>query len=145
MDADLFADLFFNTFEASLSDNTTVELFEDGSATDVTFYNRQRYCDLVIAARLEEGAAQCNAVLAGLRTVVPPIRLLSLLTARELELLTCGEAEVDIAHLKEHTTYGANVPQQERERHITFFWKVHSHSNHIAITQQSHSNHVAIT
>jgi len=124
IDADMFNDIFFNTFEVDLSDGTTLELLDDGASVDVTFANRHRYCDLAIAARLEEGAQQCDAILAGLRTVVPAIRLLPLLTARELELLTCGEADVDLAMLKRHTSYGASITGGENAPHIRIFWQV---------------------
>lgn len=50
VDEDLFAELFFNAFETSLSDGTLVELVEGGSATDVTFHTRGRYCDLALQA-----------------------------------------------------------------------------------------------
>ena len=43
---------------------------------------------------------------------------------RELELLTCGEATVDLVALKKHTTYGATVSGGEREPQIKIFWDV---------------------
>ena len=35
------------------------------------------------------------------------------MTGRELEKLTCGEAEIDVAQLKAHTSYGGD----RRRRH----------------------------
>ncbi|KAL3894215.1 MAG: hypothetical protein SGPRY_013867, partial [Prymnesium sp.] len=100
IDADLFGDLFFNTFEVTLSDGT-MELIEDGSSKDVTFYNRHRFCDLAIAARLEEGRVQCRAVLDGLRSV----------------------ADIDLEMLKRHTSYGASITNGANEPHVKIFWQ----------------------
>jgi len=120
IDEESFGDLFFETFETRLSDGSSVELLEDGAATDVTFSSRGRFADLTIAARLAEGAAQCEALLAGVSSVVPSARLLSLLTGKELELLTCGEADVDVAALKAHTAYGATAAAGMV--HVRYFW-----------------------
>lgn len=68
--------------------STQVELIEGGSLKKVTFHNRHKFCDLAIAARLKEGVSQCRELLSGLRSVVPSVRLLSLLTGHDLELLT---------------------------------------------------------
>eukprot|EP00327_Prymnesium_parvum_P027476 CAMPEP_0195591054 /NCGR_PEP_ID=MMETSP0814-20130614/34454_1 /TAXON_ID=97485 /ORGANISM="Prymnesium parvum, Strain Texoma1" /LENGTH=309 /DNA_ID=CAMNT_0040730097 /DNA_START=1 /DNA_END=930 /DNA_ORIENTATION=- len=152
VDAELFGDLFFNTFEVTLSDGTVMELMDNGRSKNVTFHNRHTYCNLAIAARLHEGdngrsknvtfhnrhtycnlaiaarlhegTTQCHAVLAGLRTVVPSIRLLSLMTGHDLELLTCGEAAIDLQMLKRHTSYGASLPGGANEPHIRLFWQV---------------------
>jgi len=122
IDEEMFGDLFFETFETRLSDGSTVELIEDGAATDVTFSTRGRFADLTIAARLAEGAAQCEAVLAGVASVVPSARLLSLLTGKEFERLTCGESDVDVAALKAHTSYGATAAAGMA--HVRYFWAV---------------------
>ena len=122
IDEDTFGDLFFETFETSLSDDSSVELIEDGAATDVTFHTRAKFADLVINARLSEGALACEALLAGISSVVPSARLLSLMTGRELEKLTCGEAEIDVAQLKAHTSYGATAAAGMA--HVRFFWAV---------------------
>ena len=122
IDEDMFADLFFETFETRLSDGSTVELLEDGAATDVTFSTRDRFADLTIAARLAEGGTQCEALLAGIVSIVPSTRLLSLLTGLELEKLICGEADVDVAALRHHTSYGATAAGGMA--HVRYFWAV---------------------
>ena len=122
IDEETFGELFFETFETRLSDGSSVELIEDGAATDVTFATRGRFAELAISARLAEGAAQCEALLAGVASVVPSARLLSLFTGRELERLTCGEADVDVAALKAHTSYGATAAAGMA--HVRYFWAV---------------------
>ena len=97
-----------------------VELMEDGAATDVTYASRGRFADLTIAARLNEGAAQCDALMAGIASVVPSTRLLSLLTGKQLEQLTVGEADVDVATLRAHTSYGATAAAGMA--HVRYFW-----------------------
>eukprot|EP00964_Phaeocystis_antarctica_P055347 scaffold32561_cov63-Phaeocystis_antarctica.AAC.1 len=110
------------SFEASLSDGSSRELIEEGSATPVTFATRHRFAELAIAARLHEGAVQCDAILGGLQAVVPSARLLRLMSGKDLQLLVCGEADVDLGTLHKHTKYGAGVA--ETQRHVKFFWDV---------------------
>ena len=119
---EMFGELFFETFETRLSDGSTVELIEDGAANEVTFSSRGRFADLTISARLAEGAIQCDALLAGIASVVPSARLLSLLSGRELERLICGEADVDVAALRAHTSYGATAAAGMP--HVRYFWAV---------------------
>jgi len=121
VDADLFEDIFFNTFEVVLSDGRLLELMPGGSSTDVTFASRGRYVDLALAARLAEGKAQCDEMLAGIATMLPSARLLSLLTGHQLQLLTCGEADVDVEVLRAHTRYGAGVTP--KQRHVRYLWQ----------------------
>lgn len=122
VDESSFSELFFNAYEVELSDGATVELIEDGSATDVTFATRHRFVELAIAARLAEGAAQCEAVLSGLASVVPSARLLTLMTGHELQRLACGEADVDVKQLRLHTSYGATAAASMP--HVRYFWAV---------------------
>ena len=84
----------------SLSDGTSLELVEEGAATQVTFASRHRFVHLAIQARLNEGAAQCDAIQAGLQAVLPCSRLLRLMSGKELQLLVCGEADVDLATVR---------------------------------------------
>ena len=96
IDEDSFGDIIFDNFEATLSDGSVRELIEEGSSTPVTFGTRHAFARLAVAARLHEGAAQCDAILAGLHAVLPAARLLQLMSGRELRLLVCGEADVDL-------------------------------------------------
>lgn len=117
-----FGELFFESFEVQLSDGTPLELMPSGANTPVTFHSRGRFCDLALSARLTEGAAQLGALLAGISSLVPCSRLLSLLTHDELSYLACGEADVDVEALRSHTRYGAGV--NPKHRHIALFWSV---------------------
>jgi len=53
-------------FTTCLSDGTEVELVEDGRNIDVTFANRNKYCELVEKIRMEESKVQIAAIRGGL-------------------------------------------------------------------------------
>ena len=44
------------------------------------------------------------------------------MSGKELQLLVCGEADIDLDTLKKHTKYGAGV--SEAQRHVRYFWEV---------------------
>jgi len=44
------------------------------------------------------------------------------MSGKDLQLLVCGEADVDLGTLRRHTKYGAGV--LESQRHVKFFWDV---------------------
>lgn len=52
IDEDTFSMTFFETFTTTTSDDRVVELIPRGSCNDVTFNNRNEYCDLVINVSL---------------------------------------------------------------------------------------------
>jgi len=87
---------------------------------DVTFENRQRYCDLVEQYRLHEFDVQAAAVRKGLATIVP-IHMLNLLTWEELERSVCGSAEVDVDLLESCTHYDGC---SRSDKHIENFWSI---------------------
>lgn len=119
VDAETFPDVIFETFCTQLSDGSEVELMPDGASVSVTFANRADYCDRVSRARLHESQRQCDAMLEGISAMVPQ-RLLSLFTWKQLELLTCGSADVSVEALRSRTKYGVGV--SSTQRHIRYFW-----------------------
>jgi|TARA_B100000524_G_scaffold272304_1_gene150379 E3 ubiquitin-protein ligase HERC2 len=98
-----------------------MELCERGAEIEVSFHNRRRYCALVRRARLEEATLQARAVMRGLGSILP-VRLLALFSARELELMTCGQADIDIVELRKHTRYG--VGENPTASHFNILWEV---------------------
>ena len=120
VDAELFADVIFETFTTQLSDGSEVALLPNGSAIDVTFDNRHEFCDAVRQARLHEAQHQCDAILQGLSYVVPQ-RVLTLFTWQQLELLTCGSKEIDLEMLRTKTKYGVGVSPSQR--HVRYLWQ----------------------
>lgn len=107
-------------FTTKLSDGTVVELKENGTSIQVNAENRQEYVGLVLAARLTEHTSAIEAIRRGISKIVP-IQLLNMLTARDLELLICGNSFIDIDLLRRHTKYSGVSPDAP---HIDMFWRV---------------------
>jgi len=120
VDAENFVDLYGFTFTYSSSDETVVELVENGKNIPVTWETRHLYSKLVKEFRLHEVQLQVQAIRKGLVSVIPA-RFLSLLTWKELELEVCGLSEIDIPLLKQNTVY---VGCTSTDQHIKFFWNV---------------------
>jgi hypothetical protein len=117
-----FARAFSLTFTTFGSDGHLVELLPGGSSKAVTFSERLLYCDLVETYRLQEFDTQVDALRRGLATVVPE-RSLKLFTAKELEVLVAGNAEIDLQLLQQHTMYEGYSRNDPTIRH---FWAVMS-------------------
>lgn len=102
-----------------------VELKDNGAELPVTYDTRTEFADLVLKARLNEAEQQiaslrkgtsmhCASVflpppsqalcLTGLNAVVP-VGMLSLFSWGDLELMVCGNPEIDIESLRKHTIY----------------------------------------
>ena len=146
MTEETFDDIYgTQTFTYSSSDETIVELKDNGRNIKLTWANRAEYVKLVKEFRLYECDTQVQAIRRGLTSVIPA-RFLSLLTwkvrcltpcvgllltqrvlvllaawLQELELEVCGSPEVDIEMLKQHTTYSGCAVT---DPHITHFWAV---------------------
>jgi hypothetical protein len=118
--AETFSMVFFLTFTCMTADDRTIELEPDGSKREVTFENRMEYCDLVERYRLHEFDVQVEALRAGLATVVP-MRLLSLFTWDQLEMMVCGQSQVDISLLRSVAEYSSCSANDE---HVRNFWQV---------------------
>jgi len=120
IDEDNFEDVYGLDFTYPSADGTLVELVENGTEKPVTWSNRSEYVRLVLDFRLHELALPVRALRAGITSVIPA-RFLSLLTWKELETETCGQAEIDIDVLKANTVYGGCGPH---DPHIRHFWAV---------------------
>ncbi|DAZ99878.1 TPA: hypothetical protein N0F65_008621 [Lagenidium giganteum] len=109
-------DLRFTAFDCT---GREVELVEGGRTKRVTFANRLEYCSLAERYRLYEGAAQVAAMVRGFATV-SAVRVLTLLTWQEMEMLTCGSPKIDINHWKQHTRYDGYT---ENDETVKLFWE----------------------
>ena len=119
IDAETFRISFFETFTTVSTDDRTVELVPGGAHRDVTFDSRLEFCDLVENYRLHEFDRQAAAVRSGLATIIP-VKLLSLFTWDQLEVMVCGVPEIDIALLQKVTEYSQCSASDE---HVKFFWR----------------------
>lgn len=99
-----FDHLIQEKFTTQLSDGRVVELKTGGKDESVTFENREEFIKLVIQARLSESDQQIRAMKKGLDAVVPA-NLLSLFSWYDLEVMVCGNPEIDVEVLRKHTIY----------------------------------------
>jgi E3 ubiquitin-protein ligase HERC2 len=119
LDKESFNVSFYETFTTISSNDKIVELMPNGSNIDVTYANREEYCDLVLKYHLHQFDQQADAVRHGLATIVP-ISMLSLFTWERVEMMVCGVAEVDVRLLESVTDYSSCSPA---DAHIQFFWQ----------------------
>lgn len=114
-----FEDLFDQMYVAQMSDGTEVELVPEGAQQRVSYVDRFAFTVMLLRARLRESELQLNAIRSGLYSIVPP-HALPLFTWEELELLVCGRPAVDVALLREATTFGSGIGPNSP--HIRRFW-----------------------
>jgi hypothetical protein len=125
-------------FRTVTSTGKTVELKPGGNDIPVTWANRDEFLRLEEQFRLREFDTQVLAIKKGLATIVP-VQLLPLFTPRQLELMVCGAGHIDIAYLKENTTFRApmtadlpvvtylfealeSFTQAQRKQFLRFVW-----------------------
>jgi len=108
-------------FTVPLSNGMQFNLIKNGGNIPVTKDRVKEYVFLAINKRLNESKPQIEAFLSGLATIIP-IEYLSLFTAEELQRLICGKPTVDIAYLKKHTIYDADIAKKRQL--IDNFWDV---------------------
>jgi E3 ubiquitin-protein ligase HERC1 len=108
-----------SVFTVPAVDGTPVELIPDGLDTPLTPDNYREYVQLAIQFKLHEMDEQVGAMARGLGAIVPE-RALRLCTWSELELLVCGNPEVDVATLQRHTTYHGF---RRSDRAVKYFWE----------------------
>ncbi|CAM9878069.1 unnamed protein product [Chrysoparadoxa australica] len=109
------------TWSAQGSNGVTTDLVPGGSRRSVKSDELQSFAHALVEYRLQEGDKAMFAVRDGLASVVPA-PILPLLTWRELELLVCGTAGVDIDLLQQNTEYDDYISPSDK--HIQSFWRV---------------------
>jgi len=105
VDADTFADLFFETFTTYLADGSSVELIPGGRNIDLTFHNRFEYCDLVLQTQMHAYDKQIKAIREGINYIVPLNIIDGFFTHSQLETLICGKLNMNIDLLRSQTEY----------------------------------------
>jgi other hect domain ubiquitin protein ligase E3 len=121
MDKVTFENAIFDTFTASMSDGSRVELIPNGESIPVTYERRHEFVKKLLIMRLKEAEMQCNAVRGGIEQIVP-IDLLNFFTWNEFESMVCGSQELDEEMLKRNTKYSGNY--NENLPLIKMFWEV---------------------
>jgi hypothetical protein len=111
-------------FTAQLSCGREIELIPGGRNVALTFQNRKLFASLMMRSRLSESRVQMAAVRRGLAHIVPMAQLLRLFTWRELEVIVCGDENVDLGLLREQTRYSGVFEDNESHRVVQWFWEV---------------------
>ena len=93
-----------HTMSTLLSDDTVVDLEENGRNIPLKRANAQSYCDKALKARLEESKQQVEALAAGIDKTFDR-RFLRMMNWRFLEYKIVGMNEVSVERLKQITSY----------------------------------------
>eukprot|EP01012_Entosiphon_sulcatum_P013944 TRINITY_DN19103_c0_g1_i1.p1 TRINITY_DN19103_c0_g1~~TRINITY_DN19103_c0_g1_i1.p1 ORF type:complete len:4696 (+),score=503.71 TRINITY_DN19103_c0_g1_i1:1491-14090(+) len=102
---EIFGDLrIYESFEVRGVDGGVTILAGQYEKVPVTFGNRTLFVDLAQSFKANECRPQLLALRKGLEAVIPH-QYLALFTWRELELMICGQPEVDVEVLRRHTIY----------------------------------------
>lgn len=107
-------------FEAEDMNGHFVPIVPGGGHIRLTFHNREEYVEKAIHFRLHELDQQVAAVREGMASIVP-VPLLSLYTARMLEVSVCGSEQIDIHILKKVASYGDGI--SENDEIIKWLWQ----------------------
>jgi len=99
-----------------------IELRPGGCHISLEFENKEEYVECIKTFQLREWNSRTRVrhILAGLSTTAPTSFIQNTFTAEEAELRLCGEAEVNIKFLQEHTIYQVGITQQDQ--HVQHFW-----------------------
>lgn len=118
---DIGLDLTLSTEDHSFGRSRTIDLIKNGRNTKVTEENKEKYVSLVCQHRMTTAIEeQIKAYLDGFYELVKP-DLISIFTAKELELLISGMPDIDIHDLKKHTDYQG---YKTSDKEIGWFWKI---------------------
>jgi len=118
---EVFTEKFGHVRWVFVKNGKEVELVPNGSNICVTWERRGEYVDKIVDMQLKEDEEQHRAIKAGFGNILPD-DYLSMFTARELEVVICGDPEVlNIQVLKENANYEGTV--KPTDPHVTYFWR----------------------
>lgn len=116
---DIGLDLSFSTEAHSFGRSHTIDLIPNGRNIKVTEENKEKYVSLICQHRMTTSIEkQIKAYLDGFYELVKP-ELISIFTAKELELLISGMPDIDIHDLKKNTDYQG---YRSTDKEIEWFW-----------------------
>jgi len=118
---DIGVELTFSTEDHSFGRSQTIDLIENGRNIVVTEKTKEKYVSLVCQHRMTTAIqSQIKAYLEGFHELVKP-ELISIFTAKELELLISGMPDIDIDDLKKNTDYQG---WKATDKEIGWFWSI---------------------
>ncbi len=118
---DIGVELTFSAETHSFGRSHVVDLIPNGRNIKVTEENKEKYVSLVCQHRMTTAIEkQIKAYLDGFYELVKP-DLISIFTAKELELLISGMPDIDIHDLKKNTEYQG---YRATDKEIGWFWNI---------------------
>ena len=121
---DLTLEEFNEHFEGGLvlnDDNTSSNNVKECITYDSNMKLKLKYINQVLTLKLTECDIQINAIRKGLCSIIP-VSLLKLITHSELEVLICGEKNVDIDLLKLNTNLSGDLT--ENSQNVKWLWEI---------------------
>eukprot|EP00941_MAST-03F_sp_MAST-3F-sp1_P006463 g6463.t1 len=109
------------TFSIRAMDGRHLPLCKGGFTIPVSLENKKLFLQLARKFRLQESELQIDAVMKGLKLIIPS-RLLQIFTPIEARDLICGVADVDVNLLAACASYEDGLSKNSRE--VQFLWKV---------------------
>ncbi|KDO24857.1 hypothetical protein SPRG_09689 [Saprolegnia parasitica CBS 223.65] len=98
-----------------------LDLIPNGRAIDVTSANKQAYVDAMVRHLVcGRWSQQIGRLVRGFYTVLPP-ELISVFDYKELELVLCGTAEIDVSDWRAHTIVSRSL---QCTNALEWFWDV---------------------
>jgi hypothetical protein len=115
-------DLSFSVDIVELGVHRVHDLIVGGSHIRVSQENKEEYVQRVIEFKMRDAfRPQIESFLAGFFAVLPHDDVMNLFTPEELEMIIAGRPELDVADLREHTTY---ISYSDTDQPIVWFWEV---------------------
>ena len=115
-DSNIFLDFYFVIKNSNESD---VELVENGKGIKTTKDNLEKYLNLVKSTRINEIKNQIKYIQKGLFSAIDK-NIIQILNWNQLEEMVCGKNKMDISDFKTHTVYQG---YKENDQTIIWFWK----------------------
>jgi len=118
---DIGLELTFSIEHHSFGGLQTIDLIPNGRNIKVTEESKEKYVSLVCQHRMTTSIeSQIKAFLEGFNEMIKP-ELISIFTAKELELLISGLPDIDVFDLKKNTDYQGYRPT---DKEVEWFWNV---------------------
>ena len=101
------------------SNESNIELIENGKENKVNFDNLKNYIKLAKSKRINEFETQIKYIKKGLYSAVDKI-VLQILDLEQLEEMVCGKNKLDVIDFKNHTEY---YGYKNDDKEIIWFWE----------------------
>jgi E3 ubiquitin-protein ligase HUWE1 len=116
--------VFFTVQQDEFGMSKVVDLKTNGSQIEVTDANKHEYLSLLAEFTCTKTInAQINAFLEGFRDLIP-VKLISIFSEKELELLIAGTPDIDVKDLQANCEYHGWGPRAQAAEPIRWFWAI---------------------